>query len=110
MAISRLCIYDRAKLLNALKTIGATDEDRLKLILDKCGSSIGDKFAILDSTLDEGNPYYTVSELVDLAFDVEGSFDVFLQAEGDRFDVGKVEGINHVGIGAEVEVMDSCVD
>lgn len=106
MTASMFYIYDRAKLISALKAIGASDEARLSLILDKCGVEIADKYVILDTTLDEGNPFYTAPELIDSAFDIDTSIDVFLQAK-DGIDVGKVEGINYVDADTEMEAIDS---
>lgn len=73
-----LYIYNYDSLRKKLSQIGAKDP-LLSQILEECGTVFGDAYVILNNELWDGySPFYNVATLIDSAFNVKDSFDVFL--------------------------------
>ena len=71
--------YDYDKLLADLGEIeGVDDIEKLRNILLECGELFGDTYIITNDERndDDGNPYYSLADLIDSAFGVS-SLDVF---------------------------------
>ena len=86
-----LHVYDYDVLAKALIEKGAT-EPLLGKILEKCGYHLGGKYLLLNNEYYDGySPYYNVAELVDCAFGIEDSFDVFLNITQDRNGINSVD-------------------
>ena len=73
--------YDYTTLVADLMSVdGINDQKKLEMILSECGEIIHDTYLILNNEYyEDGNPYYSVAVLIDLAFSVEDSFDVTLK-------------------------------
>lgn len=80
-----LYIFEYAKLMKKLIKLGA-EEILLYKILTECGTISGGKYILLNNEKhDDGNPFNIVCDLIDSAFNVRDSIDVFL----DDFKMGK---------------------
>jgi hypothetical protein len=81
--------YDYEKLVEKLQKIGASDKALLEKILAKFGERIGDRYILVNNEYwDEYNSYYNLPNLIDSAFGIKDSFDIFLNGEDcDRRDV-----------------------
>ena len=77
-------IYKWESLCLALIAKGVPEAERPKLesILKECGSVSGETYVLLNNEYyGDYNPFYNVATLIDSAFNVEDSFDVFLEGE-----------------------------
>lgn len=97
-----LYIVVKADLVQRLVAAGAVRTSLLFEILEECGETIGSSYILLDNEYyDDGNPYYSLFELLDAAFpelvknDGSGSHDVFLQMRLGRPGV-VMRGTNYV--------------
>lgn len=71
--------YNWNKLVAALLDWGADDQAKLEKILLFCGEKCGDNFYLLNNEAwEERNCFYLLSSIIDQYFDVEDSFDIFL--------------------------------
>jgi len=88
-----LYAYNHKSLVDDLIKIGCSDNILLDKILTTCGDVFGESCIILcNEHCDDGNPYYNIATLIDSAFNISDSFNVFFYNET------KKEGINYVDI------------
>jgi len=74
-----LYIYNYENLIKKFMEIGA-DSELLKRILTECGSVSGNKYVLLNNEhYDSSNPFNTVCDLIDSAFNIKDSIDIFLE-------------------------------
>lgn len=100
MSVSiNLYIFDNEKLMRKLIDLGA-EIVLLAKILRKCGTVSGGRYFLLNNERhDDGNPFNTVCSLIDSAFNMKDSIDVFLDdyefgvAYVDRYNVADKLGI-----------------
>lgn len=87
--------FEYTKLVNKLMNVdGINDKMKLKMILSECGEIINDTYLILSNQYyEEGNPFYSVAELIDSAFEIEDSFDIFLLERKYAKDYVNVESV-----------------
>ena len=70
-------IFTKCKIKHSKK-----NEKILDFILDSFGSTINDKYIILNNEFwEDCNCYYNISKVIDKVFNVENSFDCFLYNE-----------------------------
>jgi hypothetical protein len=96
--------YNYPALVESLMKIeGVNDKQKLEKILSKCGEIFGDTYLILNNEYyEDGNPYYGVASLIDSAFGIEDSFDVFLEDRQHAIDYISPEDIAGE-VGFEIE-------
>lgn len=73
-------IYDEIELLDKYESYkGITDRNRLKDIMSEYGRFADGKYLLFhDNSYGETNPYYLLSIMIDMDFDIMDSFDVQL--------------------------------
>lgn len=92
-------IYDKEKLLQALRDWGANNDDLTNKILAEFGTFAGDKYILLNNEFyGEFNPYYNLATVMDRAYQHPDSFDVLLDFNNEYSTEGT----------SSVEVWDVC--
>jgi hypothetical protein len=72
--------YDWNTLVDTLLSRGVEDHNKLEKILLFCGEKCGNTFYLLNNEAwEERNCFYLLSSVIDQCFDIEDSFDVFLE-------------------------------
>ena len=71
--------YDWNKLVITLLDFGVDDQAKLEKILLFCGEKCGNNFYLLNNEAwEDANCFYLSPSIIDQCFDVEDSFDIFL--------------------------------